>query len=98
MEIKKQKSMKLFNLKPGNKITHYCYGNLVEGTVIEVTEKYIKTQHEPVQWGKETTTQTTIHESSYLQKMYGGTDKHGHPTKGPDTTPGSFYNGERITI
>ena len=88
--------MKLQNLKIGDKITHYCSGKLVEGTVIEKKGHGVICEHEPVRWGNDTYTQTGIYPSTYLQKKWGGTDKNGQPTKGPETTPGAWYKGKRL--
>lgn len=95
--------MKLKDLKIGDKITHYCTGKLVEGTVIELKKCHegkpmVITQHEPVQWGRDEYKTSSICESSYLQKKWGGTNEHGLPSKGPDTTPGAWYNGKPLTV
>lgn len=90
--------MKIQDLKIGDKITHYCTGFLVEGTVIETGIKAITTEHEPVQYGKDIYTRTLVTESSYLQKKWGGTSELGLPCKGPDTTPGAWYEGTALTV
>ncbi len=90
--------MKLQDLKIGDKITHYCTGFLVEGTVIETGLKAVTTEHEPVTYGKDIYTRTLVTESSYLQKKWGGTSEAGLPSKRPDTTPGAWYNGNALTV
>lgn len=90
--------MKLQDLKIGDKITHYCSGKLVEGTVVIKGKKMVTTEHEPVNWGRDTYTNTSIVESSYLQKKWGGTDENGQPSKGMDITPGAWYKGNPLTV
>lgn len=89
--------MELQNLKIGDKIQHYCFGNLLDAEVIETDGRSIKTKHEPIQWGRDTWTESWINPSTALQKKWGGTDKDGQPCKGMETTPGAFYNGIPIT-
>ena len=79
--------MKLQDLKIGDKITHYCSGAIVEGTVIEINENGVITEHEPVQWGKDTYTKTGIHKSTYLQAKWAN----------EPVTPKSWYNGKPLT-
>lgn len=87
--------MKLQNLKIGQKITHYCSGVIVTGTVIEKRNDGVITEHEPVQWGRDTYTKTGVYPASYLQKKWGGKDKNGLPGKSEfDTTPAAWYKGE----
>lgn len=88
--------MKLQDLKIGDKITHYCSGAIVEGTVIEIKNDGVITEHEPVQWGMDIYTKTGVYPSTYLQKKWGGKDKNGQPGKGPETTPGAWYNGKPL--
>lgn len=88
--------MKLQDLKIGDKITHYCSGKLVEGTVIEIKGDGVICEHEPVNWGRDIYTRTGIYPSTYLQKKWGGTDKNGQPCKGSETTPGAWYKGKRL--
>jgi len=90
--------MKLQNLKIGDKITHYCSGLLVEGTVVIKGKKMVVTEHKPVNWGKDIYTNTSIMESSELQKKWGGKDKNGNPAKGMDVTPGAWYKGKPLTV
>lgn len=49
-------------------------------------------RHEPVRWGNDVCIETWIQPSTYLQKKWGGKDL----TPGPETTPGAFYEGNRI--
>ena len=44
--------MKLQNLKIGDKITHYCSGLLVEGTVVIKGKKLVVTKHKPDNMGE----------------------------------------------
>jgi hypothetical protein len=91
--------MKLSQLKIGDKITHYCSGKLVEGTVIELKNGGVITSHEPVRWGRDTYEKTGIYEASELQKKWGGTDENGQPCKAKhQTTPAAFLNGNNIRI
>ena len=90
--------MKISNLIIGDKITHYCSGKLVEGAVIEIGLNRVRTEHEPVNWGKDIYTNTLIVESESLQKKWGGTDKNGLPCKGRDTTPGAWFEGTELTV
>lgn len=90
--------MKLSELKIGDEITHYCSGKIVKGKVIELHKNGVTTAHEPVQWGKDTYTNTRINESSELQKKWGGKDENGNPAKGADTTPAAWYQGQAITV
>ena len=76
--------MKLQNLKIGDKITHYCSGNLVKGIVKKVGFNFVETEHEPICWGENIYTKTTIQKSLFSQHEIS------------QTTPGSFYNGIRI--
>ena len=89
--------MRLEDLKPGDKITHYCFGQIVEGKVIETDGKVVRTKHEPVNWGSDICTETLIQSSSYLQFKWGGKDSEGKPAQGPHTTPGAYYKGEPLT-
>lgn len=89
---KQTNSIDLSELKIGDKITHYCYGHLVEGTVIQTDGIGVCTRHEPVRWGNDVCIETWIQPSTYLQKKWGGKDL----TPGPETTPGAFYEGNRI--
>jgi len=84
--------MRLEDLKPGDQITHYCYGHLVEAKVIQHQGNKICTRHEPVRWGNDVCIETWIQPSTYLQKKWVGRDL----TPGPETTPGAFYEGNRI--
>jgi hypothetical protein len=89
--------MQLQKLKIGDKVKHYCFGNLIEGEVIQTDGRGVLTRHEPIQWGREKFTETYIAPSTYLQKKWGGKDKDGNPAKGMETTPGAFYNDKPIT-
>lgn len=89
---------RLSELKVGDKITHYCFGKIVEATVKEVLKNGVLTEHEPVQWGRDAFSESSVLESSGLQKKWGGTDENGQPCKGADTTPKAWYNGTEITI
>ncbi len=44
----------------GDTILHYCSGVLVEATVESVTEHEITTVHEPVRWGNDFYSKTTL--------------------------------------
>jgi len=90
--------MRLSELKVGDIITHYCFGKIVEATVKEVVINGILTTHEPVRWGKDIFTESSVLESSRLQKKWGGTDENGQPCKGADTTPKAWHKGIEITI
>lgn len=90
--------MRLSELKVGDKITHYCFGKIVEGTVKKLLKNGVVTKHEPVQWGRDKFSESFVLESSRLQKKWGGTDENGQPCKGADTTPKAWYNGTEITI
>ena len=90
--------MKLSELKIGDSIKHYCSGVIVTGEVIETGKDFVVTKHDPVNWGSDIYTNTRIMESSYLQKKWGGTDKHGLPSKGPATTPGAWFEGKELTV
>lgn len=80
--------MKLSQLKIGDKITHYCSGVIVEGTVKKiVSPTHIITEHEGIMWGKDEYKNTAIVESTPLQKKYG-----------KEVTPGAWYKGEEITV
>jgi len=89
--------MKLQNLKIGNKITHYLFGELVEAEVIQTDGWSVKTKHKLVAWGRDEWTESWVRPSTYLQKKWGGTDKDGQPCKGHETTPGAFYKVKPIT-
>lgn len=82
----------LSDLKIGDKITHYCFGHIVEGTVIQTDGIGVCTRHEPVRWGNDVCIETWIQPSTYLQKKWGGK----YLTPGPETTPGAWYKGERL--
>jgi hypothetical protein len=88
--------MKLQELKIGDKIQHFCFGNLIDAEVIETDGRGVTTRHEPIQWGRDTWTESYVMPSTYLQKKWGGTDEHGQPCKGAETTPASFYKGNPI--
>lgn len=90
--------MKINKIKIGDTIQHYCFGELITGEVIEIGENRLKTRHPPIRWGNDIITETNIVESLYLQKEWGGTNKDGKPTKGPDTSPAAFFNGKPIEI
>lgn len=90
--------MKLKDLKQGDTVKHYVFGQLVEAKVTKILPNGVETEHEPIRWGREIFEHGYIIESSELQKKWGGTDKNGRPCKGPDTTPGAFFNNEPITI
>lgn len=90
--------MRLSELKVGDKITHYCFGDVVEATVKQVFDKGIITMHGPVAWGKDTFDESFVWESTPLQKKWGGTDEKGQPCKGADTTPKAWHKGIEITI
>ena len=79
------------------KIKHYCFGKLIEAEVIETDGRGVKTQHEPVRWGRDEFSESYVAPSTYLQKKWGGTDKNGLPCKGMETTPGAWYKGKPIT-
>jgi hypothetical protein len=89
--------MRLEDLKIGQTITHYCYGHLVEGKVIQTDGRVICTRHEPVRWGSDICTETWINPSSHLQFKWGGKNDKGEPAQGPHTTPAAFYQGEPLT-
>lgn len=89
--------MKLQNLKIGDKIQHYLFGDIVDAEVIETDGRGVKTKHKPIRWGNDEFTETYVMPSTYLQKKWGGTDKDGNPCKGMETTPGAFYKGKPIT-
>jgi len=91
-------SKKLHQLNIGEEITHWVYGHKVKGKIINTGPNWVQTEHEPIQWGRDTITQTFIHESTELQKKWGGTDKNGNPAPGMQTTPGAWYNDLPITI
>ena len=86
----------LQSLKIGQKITHFCFGNLVEGEVIRIDGRGALTRHEPIRWGNDFFSETYISPSTYLQKTWGGTGEHGQPCKGAETTPAAFLNGKPI--
>jgi len=89
--------MRLEDLKPGDQITHWCAGALIEGTVTANNGRNVTTKHEPVNWGNDNISQSTIMPSSYLQFKWGGKDSEGKPAQGPHTTPGAYYKGEPLT-
>jgi len=82
---KQTNSIDLSELKIGDKITHYCFGHLVEGTVIQTDGIGVCTKHEPIRWGNDVCIETWIQPSAYLQKKWGA-----------ETTPGAWYKGERL--
>lgn len=90
--------MKLKNLKIGDKITHFCSGKLVHGTVTMKGKMFVLTEHEAVNWGNDVYTNTSITESSHLQKKWGGNSENGLPSKVSYTTPRSWYKGIQITV
>lgn len=79
--------MKLSELKIGDIVSHYCSGQWVMGTVIETDGRSVKTSHEPVQWGKDTYTETWINPSEPLQAKYH------HPT-----TPKAMWQDKLVTV
>jgi len=89
--------MQLQKLKIGDRITHYCCGNLIEAEVVETDGRGVLTKHEPIQWGRDEYTKTYVMPSTSLQKKWGGTDEKGMPCAGPETTPAAFFKGEPIT-
>lgn len=88
--------MYLHELKLGDEITHYCYGQLVTGKVVNTDGIGVCTEHEAVRWGNHICINTWIHPSTHLQRKWGGTDKNGQPCKGPEVTPGAWYKGEPL--
>jgi hypothetical protein len=72
----------------GDTIETYCTGAKVTGEVIEVNENHFTVEHEPVKWGNDTHTKTTVAKSSYLQIKHGGST----------TSPKSWKNGKEINL
>jgi len=73
--------MNLQDLKIGDKIFHFCFGELVEAEVVAVQKTFVQTKHEPIQWGRDTYINSYVSANTHLQI----------------TTPKAFYNGEIIT-
>lgn len=88
--------MKLQNLKEGDKVQVYCYGNLVDAVVIQRDGVGVCVRHKPIRHGNCVCIETWIRPSLYLQRKWGGTDKNGQPSAGSQTTPGAFYKGKPI--
>jgi len=80
---------KLNDLQIGDVIAHFCAGEIVLGTVIEVANNCVKTAHRPVFWAGYTYTESHILKSTELQR---------NSTPGRDTTPKAWHNGELITV
>lgn len=78
--------MKAINLKIGDIVDTWCTGMQVRGRVIEVRVNHFIVEHNPVRWGNDTYTKTTVSKSTPLQAKY----------KSP-TTPASTYYGVKIT-
>lgn len=79
--------MKLRDLKTGDKVKHYCSGEIVEGTIVEVNHHAVITEHPPVRWGTNTYTQTAIRRSTELHRQ----------STGNEVTPKCWYNEQLIT-
>lgn len=78
---------KLSELKEGDKIQHFVFGNLVDAIVTKVKLNGVETKHEPIQWGRETFTEGYVIKSEPLQAKYNNV-----------VTPGAFKDGLPITI
>ena len=76
----------LKTLEIGDKIEHYCAGELVEATVIERRGNSVITEYAPIRYGNDIYKNTTIMPSLPLQM----------PTC--ETTPGAFINGKRLKL
>jgi hypothetical protein len=74
--------MKLSELKPGDKITHYCKGQLVEATVVLIGHG-VKTTHKPVEFGHTQQSETYILPSLIARQS---------------TTPIAYFGGKQITV
>jgi hypothetical protein len=80
--------MKLEDLKTGDQITHYCFGELIEATVIQRSGIGVCTEHEPQIWGNQVFKNTWINPATQLQ----------HAATGAETTPKAFYKGKPVTV
>jgi len=78
------KTLKTLNI--GDKIDHYCSGEMVEGIVIERRGECIITKHKPVKWGNDIYETTVISPSLWLQM------------ETSQTTPGAYINGKKLTL
>jgi hypothetical protein len=78
--------MKLSELKIGDKIQCYCFSELVEATVAKREGNSVLVKHKTMRWGNDYFGETYIMPSTRLQMPYS------------QTTPGAFYNGEKITL
>lgn len=76
--------MKLQNLKVGDKVRHYCCGEIVNSTVTKVETNRITTEHKEVIWGNDTYVRGIIYKSLDLQ----------YNTS--QTTPGAWYKGRKL--
>lgn len=89
--------MNLQQLKIGDTISHYCCGLIVTGTVIELKNDGVITEHEPVSWGRDIYTRTGVYPASYLQRKWGGKNESGQPCKSNyETTPAAWYKGKPL--
>ena len=75
-------------IKKGDTITTYCTGMKVTGKVVEVESNHFIVEHEPVRWGNDIFTKTTVVKSSYLQRKYNGSM----------TSPKSWKDGKEIIL
>lgn len=78
------KTLKTLNI--GDKIEHYCSGEMVEGIVVERRGECVITKHKPVRWGADTYETTVIRPSSWLQMSIS------------QTTPGAYINGKPLIL
>ena len=76
--------MTIQNLKVGDKLTHYCSGEIVEGIVKNIGIDFVVTKHDPIRWGENYFTETTIQKSTVLQY------------KTSQTTPGAWFKGKKL--
>lgn len=79
--------MNLSDLKPGDKLTTYNNGKLVNGVVTKLTKKGVKVKTEPVQFGNKSFEFVYLTKPTKLEIKYNG-----HLA-----VPHSFINGEPIT-